>query len=238
MADIHNFIINPGTAVSQYIQQISTADATYDIAVKQGIKFYNGKNDETGFEWDGHQPVEVVIPSVADIIQNPVRMVGTVGADGNLPSGLTPAKGDLVYMTADCTFQGQACEAGDMAIYDGAAWHVIQGENQVKVIGSGDNTLVPGGASVSLLEVEGKYVNVAVSMPTVNITKNTANTVAVSNGTVTVAPKYVGLSYTDASAEDISVEKSIALPTALSNGAVTINESVLEASNFTFTSGL
>ena len=225
-----------GTSTVNYIKQINDGTTNHDLALTKGISFFNG-TDGDAIVWDGTQAIEVVIPSVTDIIQDPVRMVGTVGADGNLPSGLTPAKGDLVYMTADCTFQGQACEAGDMAIYDGAAWHVIQGENQVKVIGTGDNTLVPGGASVSLLEVEGKYVNVAVSMPTVNIDKNAVNTISVLNGTVTVAPKYVGLSYTDASAQDITTPMSIALPTTLSNGAVTISEKVLEAGNFTFNSG-
>lgn len=240
MAD-KNFVIKPGELTENYIQQVSTGNGTFDIAVKNGIKFYNGKADETGFEWDGKQSFEVVIPSVADIIQDPVRFVGTVDSTGTITYTETgkssPVKGDLVYITADCTFQEQACEAGDMAIHDGTTWRVISGENQIQVVGTGDNTLVPGGASVSLLEVEGKYVNVAVSMPTVNIDKNAVNTISVLNGKVAVAPKYVGLSYTDAAAQDITTPMSIALPTALSNGAVTISEKVLEASNFTFNSG-
>lgn len=240
MAD-KNFVIKPGELTENYIQQVSTGNGTFDIAVKNGIKFYNGKADKTGFEWDGKQSFEVVIPSVADIIQDPVRFVGTVDSTGTITyteeDKSSPVKGDLVYITEDCTFQKQPCEAGDMAIHDGTTWRVISGENQVQVVETGDNILVPGGASVSLLNVEGKYVNVAVSMPTVKIDKNAVNTISVLNGKVAVAPKYVGLSYTDAAAQDITTPMSIALPTALSNGAVTISEKVLEAGNFTFTSG-
>ena len=234
MAD-KNFVINPGTEVSNYIQQIS-ADKTYDIAVKQGITFYAGKSAVSGFTWDGSAPFEVVIPSVTDIIQDPVRLVAVVDAVADIPAN--PTKGDLIYIGTDgVEVAGTTCEAGDMAVYADGAWHVIQGENQVQILGSDPTVLIPGAAAVSLLEVEGNYLNVAVSMPTVNLTKNDENEIAVADGTVTVSGMRVALSKTTGASTDITTEVSIALPTALSNGAVTINENVLQASDFTFTSG-
>ena len=231
-----------GASTTNYIKQISDGKINHDLALTKGISFFNG-SDGDAIVWDGTQSIEVVIPSVTDIIQDPVRMVGTVGADGNLPSGLTPVKGDLVYMTADCTFQKQACEAGDMAIYDGEVWHVIQGENQVSLVGTPDGNVVTtalSGDAKNVLTVEGKNLALKIDYNDVNshlsVSKNDAVSRPVENASVEVSAKHIGLVQASATDVTVGVEKSIDLPTALASGKVTI-DNVLASKDFTFTSG-
>lgn len=231
-----------GASTTNYIKQISDGKINHDLALTKGISFFNG-SDGDAILWDGTQSIEVVIPSVTDIIQDPVRMVGTVGADGNLPSGLTPVKGDLVYMTADCTFQKQACEAGDMAIYDGTVWHVIQGENQVSLVGTADGNVVTtalSGTAQNVLTVEGKSLALKIDYNDVNshlsVSKNDAVSRPVENASVEVSAKHIGLVQASATDVTIGVEKSIDLPNALASGKVTI-DNVLASKDFTFTSG-
>ena len=244
-------VIGSGAQVSNYIQQISTPEGTYDVAVKQGIRFYDGQDDGNGFLWDGSAPFEVVIPSVTDIVQDPVRMVGTVGVNGAVSPATydidDAAKGDLLYITADCEFQGVACEAGDMAIYDGAAWRVIQGENQVSILGgttdaSGNHQVAIGGSNTNVLTVEGKNLGLAIDYADVRskvgiVKNNAAVTLDLSNATVTVDPTYIALSQASGSKKDISTPVSISLPSALASGVVTISDKVLASGDFTFTSG-
>lgn len=231
-----------GASTTNYIKQISDGKINHDLALTKGISFFNG-SDGDAIVWDGTQSIEVVIPSVTDIIQDPVRMVGTVGADGNLPSGLTPAKGDLVYMTADCTFQEQACEAGDMAIYDGTVWHVIQGENQVSIVGTPDGNVVTtalSGDAQNVLTVEGKSLALKINYNDVNshlsVSKNDVVSRPVENASVEVSAKHIGLVQASATDVTVGVEMSIDLPTALASNKVTIGN-VLASKDFKFTSG-
>jgi len=238
--------IAAGSASSNYVQQIAAGEGTFDIAVQNGIRFFNGQEDEEGILWDGVSPLEVVIPAITDIISDPVRFVGTVGADGIAKNGndvISPVKGDLVYITANCTFASQACEAGDMAVYDGTAWRVISGENQVEIVGtevSGVINHALGKTAQSVLTVEGKDLSLALNYDDIrnNITalKNGENTLSVGNGVVTVSSMYLALSQAASSSEDITTSMSIDLPSALADGAVTI-DSVLQGSDFVFTSG-
>lgn len=232
-----------GESTANYIKQISDGTTAHDLALTKGISFFNG-NDGEAIVWDGTQAIEVVIPSVTDIIQDPVRMVGTVGSNGNLPDGLTPSKGDLLYITADCTFQGEACEAGDMAIYDGEAWHVIQGENQIKfatVDASGNSSVVLSETAAKVLDLEGKDLNLSVNysdiLGKISATGNPQISRPLANGQTVVAGKYLTLSSAAGEASDITTAVSIDLPTALANGAVTISDKVLVSGDFTFTSG-
>ena len=243
-------IIAAGTSSSNYVQQIAAGQDTFDIAVKNGIRFFVGQDDENGVLWDGVTPLEVVIPAISDLVQDPVRLVGTVGAEGTLPA--SPVKGDLVYITADCTIDvdgvggsdpGIACEAGDMALYDGHVWHVIQGENQVKIIGAPVNNVVTvalSGTAKSVLDVEGTSLALGIDYSDVrskiSLSKNASNTISVTDGSVTVSPMYIGLTQGESTSVDITTSVSIDLPTALADGAVTI-DSVLQASDFSFDAG-
>lgn len=229
-----------------WIKQIAAGEVTYDIAVQHGITFKQGSTDLSGTAWDGTSDLEVVIPSVADIVNSPVVFAGTVGENGVITwaspfsASDEDKKGYLLYITANCEFPvaGNYCEAGDMAINDGTTWHVISGENQVSLEAS---ALALGKTAQSVITVEGQTLTLAVDYADVrsemSFATNDSITLDVSNGEVTVAPKYIGISQADGSTVDITTSVSIDLPTALSNGDVTINENVLEASNFVFTSG-
>lgn len=237
-------ILTRGEDSTNYIQQIAAGENTYDIATKNSIIFYNGQADDSGIEWNGVAPLEVVIPSVTDIVQDPVRMVGT-SADGTIPVQ-TPQKGDLVYITAPCTYAGIVCEAGDMAIYDGTAWRVIQGENQVSFPGSADASghivVALSETPVDVLDVEGKSLYLGLDYADIRsnvgvVFNSTAAELSVTNGTVAVSAAYLALSKAADSSVDITVAKSIDLPTNLADGSVAISQSVLVSDNFTFTSG-
>ena len=238
-----------GTSTVNYIKQINDGTTTHDLALTKSISFFNGA-DGDAIVWDGTQAIEVVIPSVTDIIQDPVRFVGTVDSTGTITyteSGKTsPVKGDLVYITDTCTFAGQTCEGGDMAIHDGTAWRVISGENQVQIVGTdvnGNVDVLLTDTVASVLTVEGKTLRLGVNYDSLrgamDVTKNASTTLNVANGTVVVAGMNLNLSQaagTNISVDDISTSVSINLPTALANGNVTI-DSVLRAEDFTFTAG-
>lgn len=139
---ISNTVNNHGenvTSVANWISQINLGEnKVYDIATHHGITFKDGSNDNEGVTWNGLTDLEIVIPNVADIVQTPIDFVGTVGADGTPKDSqgkvITPAKGNLVFITANCNFGGHVCEQGDMAIYDGEAWKVVSGENEVMLV--------------------------------------------------------------------------------------------------------
>ena len=213
-----------------WIKQIAAGGQTYDIAVAHGLTFKTGTKTQA---WDGISDVEVVIPTLADLVQDPIRFAGTVGSDGiakNNGVEITPAKGDLVYITADCTFGGKTCEAGDMAVYDGSVWNVVSGENQVSI--KAGTTPADGATEVelsatakSVLYVEGKEL--ALKLPAellkgVDVKKNVDKVISFNEGAVaSVDGKWITLNYTPAAeATAIGSNKTIALPTALAKGEV------------------
>ena len=132
---VNNANVHDGAAVTNWISQINAGGTTYDIATHHSIKFVEGGEETT---WNGLTDLTVVIPTIQDIVQTPIEFAGTVGADGVVVWNAThtdgPKTGYLVFVTADCTFGDLACEAGDMAIYDGAKWNIVSGENQVKIV--------------------------------------------------------------------------------------------------------
>ena len=146
-----------------YIKQIAAGGQTYDIAVARGLTFKTGSSSQS---WDGTSAVEVKIPTLSDLVANPIVFAGTVDSTGTITwiDGYSSAvKGYLVYIKADCTFEKQACEAGDMAVYDGTAWNVISGENQVTIKNATPTDTAANKTEVELsvtaktvLDVEGK----------------------------------------------------------------------------------
>lgn len=224
-----------GTASSEWIKEVNDGSKTHAVAVKNGITFFNGKTDTTGVIWDGVQELEVVIPTLADIVSNPVVLKGIANADTDLPS--TASNGDLYYIGTAGTYKGEVCETGDMAICYNSTWHFIQGENQVSLEAS---ELALGKTAQSAITVEGQTLTLAVDYSDVRsntkVTKNATTTLDVSGAGVSVTAMNIALSQADDSTKDISTAVSIDLPTELANGAVTI-DSVLRAADFTFTSG-
>ena len=213
-----------------YIKQIAAGGQTYDIAVARGLTFTTGTSQQL---WDGTSAVEVKIPTLSDLVSSPIVFAGTVDKTGtiNWAKPYTQAqKGYLVYIQENCTFGDQACEAGDMAVYDGTAWRVISGENQVSI--KTGSTPVEGATAIelsvtakSVLYVEGKEL--ALKLPAellkgVDVTKNADKVISFNEGAIAaVDGKYITLTHTPA-AEDTAIgsNKTIALPTALAKGEV------------------
>lgn len=234
-----------GTApTANYIKQINDGTTTHDIAVEHGITFYNGSSE---ILWDGKQPVEVVIPTLADIVANPVVFAGTVGDNGVISWAggySSPEKGYLVYIQKKCTFGGQTCEPGDMAVYDGKDWQVIQGENQVAIVpaASEDNAdVLLTGTLASVLKVEGTDLRLAIDYADVrskiSVSLNAGTTLNVTGGKVPVSGKSINLSQASSTPIDIATAVSIDLPTSLASGDVTIAKNVFGSDDFHFEPG-
>lgn len=234
------------TPAANYIKQINDGKTTHDIAVQNGIKFFNGG---TEIDWDGKQAVEVVIPTLADIVSNPVVLKGVINSSNDVPS--TPLSGDLYYIGTTGVYFDVACEAGDMAIYykapgeQNGKWNVISGENQIQLAGttddSGNHSVVLSETAAKVINVEGKDLSLSVNyadiLGKITADGNGEKTIALKNGKTTIPGKYLTLSSTTADSKDITTSVSIELPTALASGDVTIHNKVLVKDNFTFTSG-
>lgn len=235
MAD--NSIVLKGTKSQNYIQQINAGGTIHDIAVQKGITFYNG-NGGSATSWDGTQALEVTIPTLSDLVQDPIRFAGTVGSDGIAKKdgvAITPAKGDLVFITANCKFNEVACEAGDMAVYDGKVWSIVSGENQVTIKNATPTTVAANKTEVELslaaktvLDVEGKELVLklpAKLLEGIGVTKNVDKTISLNTGAkASVDAKWITLSHTPAAqATSIGSNKTIALPSKLADGKVTFS---------------
>ena len=229
-----------------YIKQIFDGSVTHNIAVEKGITFYNGgKDDATAFTWDGTRPLEVVIPTLADIVANPVVLKGILNSSSEVP--IKPSNGDLYYIgkTGSYFDPAVACEAGDMAIYYEGNWYVVSGENQIALAGttddSGNYSVVLSETAAKVIEVEGKDLSLSVNyadiLGKISAVGNNAKSIALSNGKTTISGKYLTLSSTAGKSENITTSVSIDLPTALKSGVVTISDKVLVSKDFTWDAG-
>jgi hypothetical protein len=239
MANISNEVnVHDGAAVTNWISQINAGGTVYDIATHHNITFVEGQGGART-TWNGLSDIEVVIPTIKDIVQTPIEFAGTVGADGvivwNADHTDGPKTGYLVFVTADCTFDGKACEAGDMAIYAGdgenEGWKIVSGENQVQLVGStdADNRLtIAVGASKDVLTVEGKTLALTLDYADLNghvtVTPTKGEVISVDMGDVTVAAVNLKL---EGSAETKSIGKDTDFKnaTALEDGTVGFNVS-------------
>lgn len=237
-----------GVSSANYIKQIAAGGQTHDIAVVNGIKFYNGgKDDSVAVTWDGTQELEVVIPTLADIVANPVVLKGVINKAGDVPSNDVASNGDLYYIGTTGSYfdPAVACEAGDMAIFYNGKWNVISGENQIQLAGttddSGNHSVVLSETAAKVIEVEGKDLSLSVNyadiLGKITADGNAEKSLALKNGKTTISGKYLTLSSVAGKDTDITTSVSIDLPTALASGDVTIPNKVLVSDNFTFTSG-
>ena len=256
MANISNDVnVHDGAAVTNWISQINAGGTVYDIATHHGITFREGNGGATT-TWNGLSDIEVVIPSITDIVQTPIEFAGTVGANGVITWNDThkdgPKTGYLVFFTADCPNFSEAeiaCEAGDMAIYDGTKWNVVSGENQVQLVGStdADNRLtIAVGASKDVLTVEGKTLALTLDYADLNtnhlkVTKATEEAdITVDFGDMTVDSTYIKLTAGDKEEMSISKDVNLDIPTQLTDGTVTLTnaDSLIKDVNFgTFDAG-
>ena len=237
----NNVIGLVGDSASEWINKINDGSKDHSIAVEKGITFFNGKNDDTGVKWDGVQELEVIIPTLADIVSNPVTLKGILDAPSDVPK--SASNGDLYYIGTSGSYfnPAVACEAGDMAVYYNGAWHVIQGENQVSLAGT---DLSIGTSKTNVITVEGQTLALSLNVGDIDkaivLTKNPAGVdIDLDEGaTVTVPSTYVALTQASGSKVTIGVEKSINLPTALADGTVNLtNNTVLVPDDFTWSAG-
>ena len=220
----NNANVHDGAAVTNWISQINAGGTTYDIATHHSIKFVEGGEEIT---WNGLTDLTVVIPTIQDIVQTPIEFAGTVGADGVVAWNAThtdgPKTGYLVFVTADCTFGDLACEAGDMAIYDGAKWNIVSGENQVKIVAGtaegvteNNRTTIAVGAAKDVLVVEGKALALTLDYADINAHLTPGDVEDVKFANATVGDAYVKLTYEGDQAPmtigtDINLDKASAL---------------------------
>lgn len=232
--ETHTGVVNDnGAPGANWISQIEAGGTTYDIATHHGITFVDGTGG-TKTTWNGVTDIEVVIPTIKDIVQTPIEFAGVVGADGEVDWNDThsdgPKTGYLVFVTADCNFAGQACEAGDMAIYDGAKWNIVSGENQVTITGTtnleiaeGNRTVVAIGSAKDVLEVEGKALALTLDYADLDShVKLTTGDNINAEASAKVKETYVKLEQA-ASPEPITIAETVKVQkaTKLKNGEVT-----------------
>ncbi len=217
-----------------WISQISAGGQVYDIATHHSITFKDGNSDTTGTTWNGLSDLEIIIPSITDIVQTPIEFAGTVGANGeiswNTGHGENPKTGNLLFVTVDCTFAGQVCEAGDMAIYAGdvEGWKIVSGENQVKIVGNNGEakTTIMIGAAQDVLTVEGKTLVLALDYADLNtnhlsVTKGGSNKASVKFGDVAVDSIGIKLNKAEDTTANINGDVTVSKATKLTSGDVT-----------------
>lgn len=217
--------------VNNWISQINAGGTVYDIATHHGITFKDGSSDTTGVMWNGLTDIEIVIPSITDIVQTPIEFIGTVNASGKVMDGTkeitTFEKGNLVFIAANCTFNGKVCEAGDMAIYDGSEWKVVTGENQISIVGNNGEaeTTIAIGPTKDVLTVEGKKLKLGLDYVDLNkhVSVTTGNDkVAVKFGNMTVGKTYVKLDQAEADTKTIGQSITLQKASALADGTVNL----------------
>ena len=218
-------------ASENWISQINAGNVTYDIATHHSITFKDGKGDTTGIEWNGLSDLEVVIPSITDIVQTPVEFAGTVDKDGKITwvNGHSKAEaGSLVFITENCTFDEKPCEKGDMAIYDGEKWYTVSGEHQIDIVGTaeGNKVTVAVGAAADVLTVEGKTLALTLDYAELDKHLETkgGKVIDVAFNTMTVGSVGIKLNKAADVVNTIGEEKSFANATALKDGTVTLSK--------------
>lgn len=249
MANISNNVnVHDGAAVTNYISQINAGGQVYDIATHHNITFKDGSTDATGVTWNGLTDLEIVIPSITDIVQSPIVFAGTVDSEGikyNDTHKDGPKTGYLLFVTADCTFADKVCEAGDMAIYDGSEWKVVTGENQVSIVGNNGEakTTVKVGAAKDVLTVEGKTLALELDYDDLNkhVSKTTGDIVSVTfkDEDMQVAETSFKLEYTPSEERPINKKVSFENATSLKDSKVTFStDSIVTGVDFgTFNAG-
>lgn len=234
MANVSNKVdVHNNAAVTNWISQINVGNTVYDIATHHGITFKDGSKG-TPVVWNGLSDLEIIIPSITDIVQTPIEFAGTVGENGviswNTGHGNEPEIGNLVFITKDCTFDDKPCEAGDMAIYAGSTegWKVVSGENQVMIAApmdtaDGNVATVAIGSSKDVLTVEGKTLALTLDYDDLNkhVNELGGDSELVDLSSVKVASKRIGLSQADSVSKTIGAEKTLTLATELKDGTVT-----------------
>lgn len=117
----------------------------------------------------------------ADIgsLSGAMHFKGTVNSNSDLPSS-GQTSGDVYIVSTAGTYAGQECEVGDMIIWNGSAWNIVTGENQVTPV-QGGAELVAGAAATTIGTIDGVTLT---AKATVNA--GNATIASVTDGVVTL----------------------------------------------------
>ena len=130
---------------TNFIQQVRLdAETLVDIAVKNGITFHDGKADEAGKYWDGTNKLDVVIPNISDLVQDPLQFIGVAESYDDLTEESDLAKGYVwisngtfdIAAGHSQTGEAVSVEPGDMIVCTDAStpkFSVIQNDLDVNI---------------------------------------------------------------------------------------------------------
>jgi len=167
------------------------------------------------------------------------KMTGIVGAMvyrgtiGSQESGATvqtlpnnASKGDVYVVKTDGTYASEACEVGDMIIYNGTTWDVVNGENQVT--NSAATLSLGAGSATTIATVDGTDITLQIGTLTVSDTGtgNVVSGVSVSGDTMTLTRTDVIASITGETAISGGNSNLVAVTATTSSNATTLASSV------------
>lgn len=99
---------------TDFIQQVRLdAETLVDIAVKNGITFHDGKDDTTGTYWDGTNKLDVVIPDISDLVQDPLQFIGVATTYNDLTAESDLAKGFVWISNGNFNIEAGHSQTGE-----------------------------------------------------------------------------------------------------------------------------
>jgi hypothetical protein len=164
---------------TNFIQQVRLdAETLVDIAVKNGITFHDGKADEAGKYWDGTNKLDVVIPNISDLVQDPLQFIGVATSYADLTKESDLAKGFVWISNGTFTIAAEhsqtgadvSVEKGDMIVCTDATetsekFSVIQNDLDVNIP---DNDIILSTDGQAYITVNGTTRKI--SLPTLSTT--------------------------------------------------------------------
>lgn len=177
---------------TNFIQQVRLdASTLVDIAVKNGITFHDGKADEAGKYWDGTNKLDVVIPNISDLIQDPLQFIDVATSYADLTKESDLAKGFVWISNGNFNIEaghsqtGEAVsvEPGDMIVCTDAStpkFSVIQNDLDVNIP---DNDIILSTDGQAYITVNGTTRKI--SLPTLSTTNVASQYITYSVATQT-----------------------------------------------------
>ena len=173
--------------IVNYSGNTTGAVATKEMVIKgatesDGIISTNSNADATLYFTKNVTDTDpLVVKSDIGSLAGAMHFKDTVdGTTKNLPSSGQEA-GDVYIVSVAGTYASQACEVGDMIIWNGTDWTIVTGENQVT--DSGATITAGAGSATTLATVDGVDITAQV-----NVTAGSATIATVSNNVVTITP--------------------------------------------------
>lgn len=227
-----------GTDGTNFIQQVRLdAETLVDIAVKNGITFHDGKADEAGKYWDGTNKLDVVIPNISDLVQDPLQFIGVATSYADLTAESDLAKGFVWISNGNFNIEaghsqtGEAVsvEPGDMIVCTDAStpkFSVIQNDLDVNIP---DNDIILSTDGQAYITVNGttrkislpalSTTNVASQYLTYSVATQTFTGIATSQTYLTSATAGTSSATFDVALDGVTYDKFAGATIALSSAA-------------------